>query len=609
MANILRLALVAALFGLPHTLSAPFPVGEVGTPCTASTTAQCWSGCCLGGTCAPFTSCFGVAQAPADRIFYGGPVVTVEDDGRTAEAVAVRNGTIVGVGWTGDILHPRFQGPNTEMVDLKGRTLVPGFIDGHSHFFSFGFQAIGANLLAAPDGPADTIDDIVRELTKFAQGPDVNLTGWIFGLGYDDSLLGRHPNRLDLDKVSTTVPVLAAHISLHFCAVNSVGLALIGYNASTKDPEGGTIQRFPNSTEPNGVLEELAAIPNMAKFLAPNTPQDALLFASRGQEMALRFGYTTVQEGRALGPQHVVLKGFADTGRLKIDCVSYIDYTEKKIIDAEFRGTEYRNRYRVGGLKITLDGSPQGRTAWRGEDRPYLVPPYGQNPGFSGNATITNETFILELLDEAYRKDWPTLVHANGEAAIDQYIHTMRPMVDKYGVKDRRNVLIHGQFITSEQVDEVADLGDSLLSLFPMHTFYWGDWYDTIVGPEKANTISPMRTALKRFSTITSHTDAPVALPNLMQIAWSTVNRISRSGAVKGEGERLTALEALKTFTIWGAYQHFEEARKGSIAEGKLADLVVLSHNPLTVDPLFLNKIQVMSTIKEGQTLYTHSDW
>jgi predicted amidohydrolase YtcJ len=138
-----------------------------------------------------------------------------------------------------------------------------------------------------------------------------------------------------------------------------------------------------------------------------------------------------------------------------------------------------------------------------------------------------------------------------------------------------------------------------------MHTFYWGDWYDKIIGPELAAQISPMHSAIALGMTPTSHTDAPVALPNLMQVMWATVNRTTRSGKVQGPDERITPIEALKAITLWGAYEHFEEKTKGSIEAGKLADLVILSDNPLTIDPMKINTIQVLQTIKEGKTVYT----
>ncbi len=535
---------------------------------------------------------------PADRIYFGGPILTVEDDRPTVEALAVRDGLIVGVGRLIEVESVR--GPDTEMVDLAGRTLVPGFIDGHAHVNGFGAQAVGANLLAAPDGSANSIDDLVEALRGFAAGPDVGRTGWVFGVGYDDSLLGRHPDRDDLDRVSTDLPVMAIHISGHFSAVNSVGLARIGYSALTPDPSGGVIRRRADG-QPNGVLEELASFPHMMAVISPTDPEDVAHFAAKGVELAKSYGYTTAHEGRATAATHEAMVATAAAGTYDIDVLSYVDYMAKDILDGPWHSREYRDHYRVAGLKITLDGSPQGRTAWR--TVPYLIPPDGQEPGYCGYPAIPDTADVAALFEEAYAKGWQVLTHANGDAAADQLFAAVRPSQQKYGPGDRRHVLIHGQLIRIDQLDDCAELG-IIPSLFPMHTFYWGDWYDQIIGEQAAQRISPTRSALDRVPVITSHTDAPVALPNLMQIMWSTVNRVSRSGKVMGPGERLTPLEALKCITIWGAYQHFEEDRKGSLTEGKLADLVILSDNPLTIDPMLLNTITVQETIKEGLTVW-----
>lgn len=535
----------------------------------------------------------------ADRIFFGGPIITVEDAQPAVEALAVSDGVIQSLGDLNEVLELR--GPDTEMVDLEGRTLVPGFIDGHAHFLAFGSQAVGANLLAPPDGGVETIDDIVAKLQEFAAGPDVEQTGWIFGIGYDDALLGRHPDREDLDRVSTETPVIVVHISGHFSAMNSAGLAKIGYTAATPDPEGGVIRRGPDG-EPTGVLEELASIPHTLAAINPTSPEGQAYFMSRGLELAKSYGYTTAHEGRAMGFNHEAMVGLAEQGAYDIDVLSYIDYTAKDILDGPWHGDTYRNRYRVAGLKITLDGSPQGRTAWRTE--PYLLPPEGQDAGYRGYPAIPDTAVVAALFDEAYAKGWQVLTHANGDAAADQLFEALRPAHEAYPGQDLRPVLVHGQLIRIEQLDTCADLG-IIPSLFPMHTFYWGDWYDQIIGEEAAQRISPTRSALDRMPVITSHTDAPVALPNLMQILWSTVNRVSRSGKVMGPDERLTPMEALKSITIWGAYQHFEEDTKGSLKAGKLADLVILSDNPLTIDPMLLNTITVEETIKEGTTVWS----
>ncbi len=539
------------------------------------------------------------AANTADTIYSGGPIATINEAQPDAEALAVKDGKILAVGSKADI-EKAHKGEATVMVDLAGKTLMPGFIDGHAHVAQFGGQAIGANLLAPPDGNVNTVDDVVAKLKEFAASPDVELTGWIFGLGYDDALLGRHPTREDLDKVSTTVPVMAMHISGHLAAVNTVGLKAIGYDASTKDPEGGIIRREADGKTPNGVLEELAAMPNMFKVLTPKTQDGKDLFMKRGLELAKSYGYTTANEGRIFGEASADLANLANRGLVDIDMIGWMDYTGRTELDKSF-STEYKNRYRLGGLKITLDGSPQGRTAWR--TKPYLLPPEGQKPGYAGYPAIPDTKQVEAYIDEAYSKGWPIKVHANGDAAIDQFLEALRPVVAKHGVKPGQAILIHGQFIRPDQVSQLKPLG-IFPSMFPMHTFYWGDWHSQIVGPEVAAGISPMRSILDTGLHATSHSDAPVALPNLMQVVWATVNRVSRSGAVIGANERVSALEAMKMVTLWGAEQFGEQDSKGSLEPGKLADMVILSDNPLTIDPMKINTIVVLETIKDGKTVY-----
>lgn len=540
--------------------------------------------------------------ASADLIIYGGPIVTMEgDQPTTVEAIVVVDGMITFAGSRAAALAKKDDG--TVLKDLGGKTLMPGFIDGHAHAQQFGTQAVGANLLAPPDGTVNSIDDLVDRLKTFAAGPDVALTGWIFGMGYDDALLGRHPTREDLDKVSTTVPVMATHISGHFAAVNTLGLKMIGYDANTPNPEGGVIRREADGKTPNGVLEELAAIPHMVRFLTPAAREGQDEFLKRGMEMAKSYGYTTANEGRMFGPMHDVMVDAAKRGLVDIDFIGWMDYTGRAALEKGF-STTYSNHYRLGGLKITLDGSPQGRTAWR--TVPYVLPPDGQKPGYKGYPAIPDTKQVEAYLEEAYTKGWPVKVHANGDAAIDQLFEALKPVVAKHGVKPGQVTLIHGQFIRPDQVQALKSLG-IFPSMFPMHTFYWGDWYKQIVGPEQAARISPMRSILNTGLHATSHTDAPVALPNLMQVVWATVNRTSRSGTVIGPDERVTPYEAMKMVTLWGAEQFGEQATKGSIKEGKLADLVVLSDNPITMDPVKINQVQVLETIKDGKTVWVRN--
>jgi hypothetical protein len=550
----------------------------------------------------------GCKQQPenaADSIYFGGDIITMEGDSAIyVEAVAVKDGELIYVGSKNEAM--KFEGTNTRLVDLQGKTLVPGFIDGHAHFFGFGAQAVAANLLAPPDGKINNIDDLISELkTWYDQNGTDKTQGWIFGIGFDDAVLkeNRFPTKVDLDKVSTDVPVIITHISGHFAVMNSKGLELRNITSETKNPTGGVIRRMSGSNEPNGVLEELAAIQQLSEILYPSNPEISDYYMDKAQEMAVKFGFTTAQEGRTFN-NHELLASFAERGKFKIDIVSYIDYTMPQYFDSKWNSKEYINHYRIGGYKLTLDGSPQGRTAWR--TQPYLIPPDGQSKDYAGYPVIPDEKDVREIIERAVKNGWQLLTHANGDAAIDQLIRNYRYAVDQYGNEGRRDVLIHGQYVRMDQLDSLKKL-NMIASLFPMHTFYWGDWHRQIIGKELADKISPIKSALNKGIIVTSHTDAPVALPNLIMVLWTTVNRVSRSGEVIGPEERLTPYEALKTITIWGAYQHFEENKKGSLVEGKLADLVILSDNPLKIEPMNIKDIQVLETIKEGETVFKKS--
>ena len=534
-------------------------------------------------------------------VYFGGDIITMTSDSAIyVDALVVRDGKIEFAGESSKAM--KVAGKGHQMIDLKGKTLLPGFIDGHAHFGNFSSQAIGAQILPSPDAKADDIPKLIEILKDWNTPENRALTGWIFGMGFDDSVLKekRFPTKEDLDKVSTETPVMIIHISGHFASLNSKALELLEITADTKNPEGGIIRRMPNSMEPNGVLEELAAIPLYVNALTPESEEAQIKFMTAGQDMALSYGYTTAQDGRTMG-EHALLAKFAEMNFWKLDIVSYVDYLFPEPLESKWYSKDYQNHYRVGGMKITLDGSPQGRTAWR--TIPYLLPPDGTDDNYLGYPAIPNDADVTAIYEKAFSNNYQILTHANGDAAMDQMIRTMKPLAEKYGNDDRRNVLIHGQYIRDDQLDSFKEL-NVIASLFPLHTYYWGDWHKEIIGDSLGNRISPVRTALNKGLKITIHTDAPVALPNLMRVVWTAVNRTSRSGAIIGENERLTPYEALKAITDWSAYQHFEENEKGTLEHGKLADLVILDKNPLKVAPDAIKSIKVIETIKEGQTVF-----
>lgn len=549
-----------------------------------------------------FISCKKEIVDPADTIYFGGDIITMEgNDAQYAESIAVKDGKILFVGTKSEA--EKFQGTTTKMKDLEGKTMVPGFIDGHCHFYAFGSQAISANLLAAPDGSCNTIDDVVNELKSWYQKNGTDKTqGWIIGIGFDDAVLKekRFLTKDDLDRVSKDIPVMATHISGHFCTVNTKGLEILGITSTSKQPEGGVIRRVKGSNEPNGVLEELAAIPHMMKMIAPPNKELSDMYLDAGQKMAASYGYTTCNEGRA-SKNHEQMADYASRGKMYLDVNSWIDYSCPQYMKTKWYSKEYKNHYRIAGLKLTLDGSPQGRTAWRTD--PYLVPPDGQKQGYNGYPAIPKDEDVQKIVDDAFANNWQLKAHTNGDAAADQLFRAVNKASIKYGNKDRRTTLIHGQLIRMDQLDSIKKY-NIVGSFFPMHTYYWGDWYKEIIGAEKAQLISPINSALKKGIRVTSHTDAPVAMPNLMMIMWTTVNRVSRSGTIIGPDERLTPYQALKSITIWGAEQFFEENSKGSLKVGKLADLVILDQNPLKIEPMKLKDIKVVETFKQGKSIY-----
>jgi hypothetical protein len=528
----------------------------------------------------------------------------MNDAAMKAKAVAEKGGRIVAVGAAADVL--KHKGPQTQMIDLAGRAMLPGFVDAHGHMFIGGIQALSANLLAPPDGNVKDIASLQQTVRDWvaANAETVKKIDLIIGFGYDNATLAehRHPTRDDLDKISKDTPVLLWHQSGHIVAVNSKAIEIVGTTAATPDPAGGVIRRRNGSKEPDGVYEETAAMPVLMKLLGRVGADGAKQFAKAGADLWARFGYTTADEGRSIPATVAIMKQVADEGGYKIDVATYPDVlVDRDFIKGNF-SQDYKNRFRVAGAKLTIDGSPQGFTAWR--DRPYYKPVGNYPKGYKGYAAATPEQ-VKDAIDWTFANNVQVLTHANGEAASDLLIEAMKAAAGKHGLGERRNVLIHGQFLREDHIDSYKQLA-VLPSLFPMHTFYWGDWHtNQTVGPELGQNISPTGWVVKRGMKFTSHHDAPVAFPDSMRVLDATVTRKARgSGNIIGPDQRVDVITALKAMTIWPAWQHFEEATKGSIEVGKLADFVILSKDPTAVDPDTIDELKVTETIKEGASVF-----
>jgi predicted amidohydrolase YtcJ len=574
-------------------------------------------------------------DAKADTIYHGGPIVTMKQEGDIAESLAVWNGQIIAVGKLKDVMTSKDQ--NTKMIDLKGKTLMPGFFDPHSHVVMQSIKFSTANLDPKPIGEAGSIADIQRILKDWIKEKKIEAGKWVIGWGYDDTGIEeqRHPTKEDLDKVSTEHPILLMHISSHLMTGNSKMLELIGVNTQTKDPDGGVIQRKSGSNEPNGVLEENAMYLVLKSMPMP-TPERAMGMLEEGLQYYAKAGITTAQDCATFkGTWHLLAK-MEKLGKLPIDVIAWPMYkgVDDDSFDAIVANKGKRGRLRLGGVKLTVDGSIQGYTAFL--SKPYHIQPKGveitadkcdsekaerifvseenksfitdkeekSSKGHVGYASMTQEQ-IDHWVKRCDDHDLQMQVHTNGDAATDMLIKAVEKVRAKKPRPDLRTTIIHAQTMRNDQLDFSSKHGLTP-SFFPIHVYFWGDRHrDLFLGEERAKRIDPARSALDRKLKMTLHHDAPIAGIEMLKVAWAAVTRVTTSGKVLGPEERITPFEALRAITADAAWQNFEEDRKGTLEKGKLADLVVLSDNPLNVDPMAIKDIKIMETIKEGKTVYS----
>ncbi len=545
-------------------------------------------------------------ETVADHVFIGRHIITMEPDyeqsrrGRPS-ALAIRGEEIV---WLGSRRQAKsLIGDGTRVHELGNRALLPGFIDAHGHVSFLGATLAWANLAPPPVGPVTDFETLTATLRAYIDTHQVPAGSWVIGFGYDDSLLTErdHPDRRVLDGVSTSHPIALVHVSGHLMAANTLGLSKAGIDSETPDPPGGHIRRDPGTDEPTGVLEETATYPLQAQLLQPRgNPLDDLV---NGLAAYAARGVTTVQEGHAQPAGVQMLQAAAEAGLLNVDVVVYpgVRSDDLTVVDGMPFG-RYLNRLKIGGVKMMLDGSPQGKTAYL--TRPYHVPPPGQSADYRGYPTY-GDNHVNAMFAAFLRARIPILAHANGDAAADQLIEAVSLAAP---TTDHRTVMIHAQTVREDQLDRMQPLG-IIPSFFSAHVFFWGDWHrDSVLGPERGSRISPTRSAWDRQMPFTLHNDAPVVPPDVIRLIWATTNRTTRSGQVLGPDQRLTTFEALSAVTRMAAYQNFEEDEKGTLAAGKLADLVILSRDPLRMDPEDLLSLEVSETWSRGRQVYAAPD-
>lgn len=537
------------------------------------------------------------------RVFINAKVLTVNQNNDIVEAVSIRHGIIDAVGSNESI--QALIDEDTLVSDLAGNTLIPGFIDAHSHFPSSGLTAVSVNLRSPPVGKVRSIEDIRLALSEKIKQADTD--DWIIGLGYDDSLLAeqRHPTRLELDQLSSEIPVYLWHSSGHMGVANSAGLAKLGFDENSEAPSGGVIGRDAQSGMLNGLLQEQAAPP-----LGRLTEGLSLLEYYRVLQTATddysQWGITTANSGAA---NTSLLKALSWAARLRLLPFRLVvsprhDVLGKQILAGQFDLTDFNSDwFQVGAVKLFADGSPQGYTAFLTE--PYFKPPPGE-PDYRGFPAI-EQNDLIETVARYRAAGIQLAIHGNGDAAIDNIIEAIR-LSGQVNTDDARTILLHAQMTRADQLFDMQALGITP-GFFNSHTYYWGDVHSkNAMGPERAARISPAGSAEKSGLRFSFHSDAPVTPINPLQLIWSGVNRQTISGKVLGEDERISIMSALRAVTIDAAWQVFEDKSRGSIEVGKLADLVILSGD-LLADAQTIRERQVLETLVAGETVFTASEF
>ena len=559
-------------------------------------------------------------------LYHSGTIITMDEDAAAGlpadpvEAVVTEADRIV---FVGDEATARARYGRAAEVDLAGRVLMPAFIDAHGHFMSYGKAARQVDLRDCTD-----IDGIVAALAERLAGRPAQDASPVVGLGYDHNNLPcyRHPTRHDLDRVSTSVPVIAVHRSSHMLVVNSAVLALVGITSETPDPEGGRFGREADGVTPDGYVEEISAMLVLAEGLAaggdgkagpsllsPGSSGDQREAILTAQREYLARGITTVQEGAASPEEVDALIAAGHEGDLTLDVVAYPIVTTGglDVLDAhpERVGT-YEGRVRLGGCKLILDGSPQARSAWLSE--PY-EPESGaaetdhrhEEPGQCqcGYPALPDEQ-VGSLIARAVDSGYQVLAHCNGDAASEQFLYAYAQVAESHpGAAVLRPVMIHAQTVRDDQLDRMPALG-MIASFFVGHVWFWGDTHLRNLGPARGRRISPVSSALDRGVAVTFHQDAPVTDPDMPVSLAAAVTRRSSTGTVVGPEQAVGRYEALQAVTSGGAYQYGEEADKGRIRAGLRADLIVVDRDPLTCVDEDLAGLTVLSTVKDGVEVF-----
>ncbi len=537
------------------------------------------------------------------RIYHNGHILTMDAAASVASAVAEKDGRIVAVGPAAEALSDQ----NAEKIDLNGKTMLPGFIDGHSHFTTAGLmEATQINLASPPVGTVKNFSEIGDLLRRKAASTPKG--GWILCYGYDDTALDerRHPTAADLDKAAPDHNVVLRHVSGHLSVCNSLALKTSGYTREMADPPGGIIRRDA-SGNPNGVLEEPPARELLFAHIPPVTKEDWEAAITTACDMYAAKGVTTAQDGftdqaiwdalfatHEAGNLKIRVQVLPGIGRMSFDCIPAVKSGTPLTAD---------DMLILGPAKMLADGSLQCYTGYLSNPYHKILPGVPYDSLWRGYP-IHQEGDFSRTVSEYHRKGWQLAIHGNGDDAIQMIINAYARAQAEHPREDARHFVIHCQTVREDQLDRMAANGISA-SFFVVHTYFWGDRHrDIFLGEDRARRIDPLRSAVNRGIRFSLHNDTFVTPIDPLLSVWSAATRRTGSGAVLGADQTISVAEGLRAVTSDAAWLAHMEDRIGSIEVGKMADFAILNANPLAMPVEEVRDIEVVATIAGGQVVH-----
>jgi predicted amidohydrolase YtcJ len=511
----------------------------------------------------------------ADLVLKNGNIITLDPDNRLTGIIGIKGDRILFKGRTEDL--ESITGPNTKVIDCEGKTVIPGFNDAHCHIFSFLRKLISVDL---SERSVQTIDDIKAAIKRKAENTPVG--EWISGTDYNDFYLSekRHPNRRDLDEVAPDHPVVLSHRSLHACVLNSKALSLASITRETEEPPGGHIDRELDTGKPSGLLID------MLGFIR--------------EEVMPAISETELEKGIKLAGDHYLSNGITSLQ----DTTVVNDYTrwqrfrrfkEKQLLKSRLYymlGVEYLNEFVDAGVSF-CSGDSHLRTG-----HVKITPSETREKGIHPSQPELNE-MVLNIHRLGYR----AAIHAIRYETVETAVNAIEYALGEIPVDDHRHRIEHCSECPPHLLDRIKKLGIVVVTQ-PPFLFYSGERYLATVPTDRQPWLYRIKSMMEAGIPVAGSSDSPIVDDNPLTGIYAAVNRLASSGEVVLPGESISVKKALEMYTRNAAYASFEEKEKGTLCEGKLADLVLLSDDPTAVPPEQLKDITVDMTIIGGEVVW-----